>query len=314
MCDLQAENIYDVYDKDTGNHLFIATETGNTCCTRCCCSPNQSLVITMKAAPDGANWDNQDVKLQGFNDTDQGTETVMMMERDGCTCGFPFCGCSRWLGCCIWNDCCKQDIYVHAGEVASLIGNDDNEHPASNPDRTVEDKASDQCLGWITQPAFGGWCTPTLNIMERGAGETPNFSGFAKLEGPCFFGGVCAICFEAPFKLSTMEDHQIDEHIETGDMASLIKKTPKTMTGALQAAFTDSDVFEMEFKKEITAKQKALLLATLFSADYMLFERDGELCKRNDKGGCTTVWCNWYCCGVICPCSTTVNPKKEGQG
>ena len=140
--------------------------------------------------------------------------------------------------------------------------------------RTEADICGPSALGWITQPTCGGWFTPTFNVFER---ENDAWSPFAKMEGQCCFGGVASLCCENKLQVSKMTEESINSGIKVGDMAVLKKKRPKSLEGAAAMAFTDqADVFTLEFENpdQLTAKQKALLVATVFTSDYMLF---GEL-------------------------------------
>ena len=118
----EAANIYDVYDKESGQLLFVALESGNHCIDRVCCAPDHSLVLSMKTAPADASPWSQLEEARLINSGPKGLDTAMMLERDGCVFNNGLC-CVKGKPClplCVCGDGCKQTSYVHAGEVEGL--------------------------------------------------------------------------------------------------------------------------------------------------------------------------------------------------
>lgn len=310
LCCYEAPNIYDVYDRETGKWLFICSEMGNTCCTRYCCAPHQSLVLDVKLGPPGGHWDNKDVSFQNTALKDQPAEggpTVMKIERDGCVCPKCCCAGRPCIGgfVCCSSGCCKQDAYVHAGD-ADIMG--DENHWAIN--RTMEQKTGQMCIGWITQPFCGGWCTPTMNILEKMSPDG-ELEPAIKVEGPACFGGVFSLCCENKLLVSQMKLEELNSSIKSGDIGHIIKRKPSSLDGAAAMAFTDQgDIFTLDFEMDISPAKKALVLATVFTADYMLYEKDGDCCKSDGQGGCITTLFNCYCCGAVCPCQIHCRPNN----
>merc|ERR1711865_461605 len=103
--------------------------------------------------------------------------------------------------------------------------------------------------------------TPTINIMDRAAGQG-EFSALAKVEGPCYFGGCSELCCDSQWNVSRMTPETWDQKINLGDMAIITKKKPDSMSSALREMATDSDTFTMEFKPEaqLAPQQKATMI------------------------------------------------------
>jgi hypothetical protein len=89
--------------------------------------------------------------------------------------------------------------------------------------------------------------------------------------------------------------------VDVGNIATITKLKPKSLTGAIREMLTDSDMFQFEVHDpSVTPQQRATLLGTLLLADYMFFERDIDQCGYD--GGCYINLCNCYCCGALYPC------------
>jgi len=265
----ERSNIYDVYDGQSGAHLFFAKERSGTC-ARFCCAPNHALVVEFKVAA------GMDPMFKMVVDIDT-LPTVLTMEREGCW-GKPL------LGCCALTAGCKDGMYLHAGSVG-----------LANPGDVK--LASAQCVSFATQPLLAGGFTPTLNVMERaGPGWTP----LAKVEGPCCFGGCLELCRSSKFTVSSLRAGQLESKLEVGDVATIIKQKPRSLEGALREMVTDADIYTLAFNPAVplAPQQKATLLGALILADYMYFEHNAPMCDGN---GCSL--CNLHCAGCLCPCS-----------
>lgn len=292
----ERSNIYDVFDAASGAHLFYAKERSD-CGPRICCSPQHALFVEFKLATGVHPMAAMDV------DIDQ-LPTVMTMEREGCSCTPAFC--KPGLGCCALMNVCKDGMFLHAGPLHS--GPDDPLKPGQT--RT----AGPRCVGYATQPKYGGGWSPTINVMERGRGENA-WNSLAKLEGPTVFGGCIELCRSSPFTVSAMGPHQLEVPIKAkvgdkGNIALLVKRKPTDMAGALREMVTDADVYSLDINPQagLAPQQKATMLASLLLADYMYFEKDTAMCDGN---GCNL--CVVHCCGCLCPCSVGGGGGRPGQ-
>ena len=80
-------------------------------------------------------------------------------------------------------------------------------------------------------------------------------------------------------------------------------------------ALTDSDCYTIEFNPgvNLAPQQKALMLASLMQIDFMFFEQDNGICKRDgDKIKFTCFEC--YCMGCLCPCNVTCGGNNNNNG
>jgi hypothetical protein len=170
-------------------------------------------------------------------------------------------------------------------------------------------------LGQSVQPKGGGNFKPVMQIMDRGSSGQAEM--FAATRGPCLFGGCSEFCVDSRFGISAarpgMEVAQLHS-LPFGDFASITKVKPNSFTGALREAFTDSDIYEVQFNSNaITVQQKANILGSMVHLDYMFFERDNDMlaCPGGDTLEITFFNCFVY--GCICPCKCTLS-KGEGGG
>ena len=83
------------------------------------------------------------------------------------------------------------------------------------------------------------------------------------LEGP----HECCIC-------SCGED--IEFKVYAADGATEIGKISKQWAGFFNEAFTDYDIFGINFPKDLEVTKKALLLGATFLIDYNFFEKSGD--------------------------------------
>ena len=156
-------NVYDIYDDDTSNHIMVAMERSEDC-PRCCCAPMHSLAVEFKnvSASGGAMASANYATLSGL-------PTAMTMERPGCLAEKP------GLCCCVLSPACADGMVLHAGGI-----------DGAKPGTLMMN--GPRVMGYAEVPApFGGYFTPTLNIMDRGGGEG-DYRPIAKVEGPCCFG------------------------------------------------------------------------------------------------------------------------------
>lgn len=220
---IEISNSYDVFDAANGVHLFTIIENSEDC-ERCCCAPHHSLFLEWKGV-----YGQGDLSKAPRAQI-QGLQTVMYAEREGC--------CSKWgLGCCVCDQACAQEMFVHAGGM----------QPGA-PVGSI--KWSGQGLmGYLTQPVpWGGGFTPTINIMDRASAADTSVRPIAKVEGPCIFGGCTENCCDSEWLVSTASQAQWNQVVKTGDMARITKKKPNSLGAVVREAFTDSDTFTLEFK------------------------------------------------------------------
>lgn len=162
-------------------------------------------------------------------------------------------------------------------------------------------------LGETVQPKGGGGFKPVLEIMDRGdeAGTTnPSTKVFAAMTGPRCFGGCSEFCFSSNFGIAKVQDEEIlgNIHDQPSDYASIEKIRPKNFQQAMREAFTDADLYSVDFKESgVSARKKALVLSSMVLTDYMFFDRDNDMC-RSDGNTTTITFFNCFCYGCICPC------------
>jgi hypothetical protein len=158
-------------------------------------------------------------------------------------------------------DFCRDGMHIYAGPVEDEVDKERGRPYNLNPDKL---------LGSVIQPTYGGCCIPTLHLRGKGAADTDE--PYAKVEGPCFFGGWSEMCCDFRFFTSFM-----NSKTKEGDVAVIIKKKPVSLTGAFVELFTDSDVYGIHFNQsaQLTAEQKIHVMTAQLLADYMFF--DGNL-------------------------------------
>ena len=311
---------YAVFDKASGEPLFVAEqlEEGSgwfAGIEQICCAPYHSYVLAVKVVPPkpAASQTANDVarqrgglllggRIPGVMWRDgEHTATAMMIERDG-----RWCSCSKgkpWMGCCICDDRCKNEAFIHAGAVDGLT---------TATGRTPEQKRGPTCIGSVTQPIGGGGFTPTVYVMEReGTAEAP----FAKTEGSCLIGGLRSVLLPSTLKVWSHGSATTDK------LASASVKRSEAGSGLCDglsySAFARGTTVDLDFQSHLTPKQKALLIASLLSADGTLFERLSSLfscrvnmCDPRNRSRCTINCCSLYFYGCLLPCKVTITARQ----
>lgn len=279
----EASNVYDITDSVTGEHLFAAVERSDDM-TRLCCAPMHTFTVEFK---NGKGEDLSSVRslkqLRTF-------PSVMTMEREGCL--------KKPLLCCIiCSPACADGFTLHSGQFEGDAGAVKLTGPA--------------VIGYGEVPSpMGGTFTPTLNVMDRGAGN--QFRPVAKIEGPTFFGGCMEMCLDSNFPISKIDQLQVGKspQVMTGDLGIITKRAPKTFGDAIKEAFTDSDLFQLEVGPELSPQQKALVIASMLMTDYMFFERDNGMVNcRGTKIQITCCLC--YCMGCVLPCTLNIETRQH---
>ena len=132
---------------------------------------------------------------------------------------------------------------------------------------------------------------------------------WASVVGPTLFGGCSENCCNVPFGVKRVnKDGSVS--VDVGNIATITKLKPKSLTGAIREMLTDSDMFQFEIHDpSVTPQQRASLLGVLLLADYMFFERNLDQCGYND--GFFINLCNCYFCGALFPCQLKL-PKNGG--
>jgi len=165
-------------------------------------------------------------------------------------------------------------------------------------------------IGETRQPITGGKFKPILQIMERDdTNPEPSNVTFAATQGPCCFGGMTELCCSSKFGASKAKhDMGVDEIKQLEfDYASITKVKPASFTEALREAFTDTDLYVVDFNDDdVTPQQKANFLGSMVMVDYMFFSRDNDMCKYQYPNLIFTFF-NCFCYGCICPCQAIIN-------
>ena len=287
----EQRNTYDIFDKATGTHLFVAQEQSADC-ERCWCKPYQSLRIEFYLVN---SQERQWVKggMPQYN-----LPVVMTADREGC------CGAKPCLWCFACTDSCQDSMVVHAGK--------QDEATRGNFAFT------EQTFGFIDQPTCGGFCKPTFNVhyKTQSASSIDAFSPLATMVGPCCFGGWTQFCFESEFNFygaAAEKTHAISGG--TPKLAKLTKKKPAGWSACAKELFTDADVYTVDYAPNVglTPQQKANMMASIILTDFHLFEEDNGICKFEHNAVKCTLW-ECYCCGCLIPCNIVLTQGQNGGG
>lgn len=223
---------------------------------RCCCAPGHSLFAKFYLADESGG---------------RTGPPVLTMEREGCDCCFTG-PCPKPCLCCFTcKPGCADKSSFYAGDVVG------------RPGETEGARERTMLLGESVQPITGGGFKPVMQVMDRGDGPNNEVTTtmFAAARGPCFFGGCSECCCDTKFGVSLAtpgSDLKAIHQLPFGDFASINKIKPKGLGQAARELFSDADIWEVHFhNKNVTAQQKANILATMIHLDYMFFERDNDV-------------------------------------
>jgi hypothetical protein len=144
-----------------------------------------------------------------------------------------------------------------------------------------------------------------MQLMDRADPNETNGRSefFAATRGPCLSGGCSKLCCDAEFGQADASDQDFGNvskmhKLNFGDFATITKLKPKTMAQGAREMFTDSDLFDIQFKNpSMTPQQKANVLAQMVHLDYMFFERDSDMCYTDKSGNCHIVFFNCFIYG-----------------
>jgi hypothetical protein len=300
---VKQENTYSVYAGHTSDNEkeILRIDEVSDDWNRCCCQPYHPLKMEVRQyipMPNANTTDSSDAahlsddfkrdfsSFSGANrqrlvdDLYKNQPVLMTMLRDDgqrCCCKMP----CKMLSSFVCFGCCQDGMHVYAGALE-----DDTEIGRPNQPNVAK------LIGSVQQPVFGGCCTPTLHLRDV---ESPE--PFAKVEGPCFFGGWSEMCFNFQFFVSRFASDK-----KSGDLGLITKKKPSSMAGGFVEVMSDADVYGVTFNEhaELTPAQKITMLTSQILADYMWFEGNTEKCKRTESG--TTCYCCFFSCiGALCP-------------
>ncbi len=209
--------------------------------------------------------------------------TIVRNDGQRCCCKCPFKLLNSFV-CC---GCCQDGAKVYAGSVDDNP-NGEKGRPFNLPEQRL--------MGSVTQPIFGGWCIPYVDIRGQlmSENETPEF----KMEGPCCFGGWSECCCNFKFFVSRFSSNS-----KAGDVALIIKQKPQSIAGAMSELMSNADNYVIQFNPDakLTGSQKATVLATQVLADYMFFEGNTEKCSSDQSGVTCYLW-YCLCIGLLVPC------------
>lgn len=181
----------------------------------------------------------------------------------------------------MFGPCCQQQVAVYAGKSSG----------------------KEQLLGKAIQPICGGCFSPAINMNNQ------SDNTFAKIKGPtCCFGGCTALCCDQTFKLSNVEETDLD-------LGKITKCKPRSLKGMVAELSGDADVFTMSFPLRMSVEEKATALGALLLLDYMFFETGKPwecigCCPCQEGFYFTCTCCYMYCCGAVLPFKCCFGAKK----
>jgi hypothetical protein len=320
---VKQENTYSIYAglSQDSQAEFLRVDEVSDDWNRCCCAPYHPLklevrpFVPMPGATNTSDWSHikQDM-VSSWNTMNANNKAVAMKEiyqqypplftiirHDGQRCCFPYRSPCRWLSTFVCFQCCQDGADIYAGSLE-----DDPKGEAGRPFNL--ESARDRLIGSVTQPIFGGYCSPEVHLKTADAAEP-----FGKLNGPCFFGGWSECCCNFEFPLTTFGNKDTK-----GDLGVVTKKKPASLAGAVRELMSEADVYNIEFKNNVhgsgptnmSAAQKATVLASQLLVDYMIFEGNTEKCSEDDNA-----WycycCYFMCLGKLCPVYICIPKNKQ---
>jgi len=306
------ENTYSVFAGLTmdSEAEFLRIDEVSDDWSRCCCKPYHSVKLEVRAvipvpgsgqhsdyqhfSNDTANsWGSltKNDRVKAITDAYKKSPVLFTFVRDfgqSC-CWAPSC-CKKCLSTFVCMEWCQDRMMVFAGPL------EDDPKELGTPFYLPMDRV----LGNIEQPSnMCGYCHPYLDLKDRKDG-----TNFAKMDGPCIFGGWSECCCDFRFAVS-----QPSSDKGAGDIAVITKKKPQSLTGAFAELVTNADNYVISFNSDtMTASQKVTILAAQVFTDYMIFDGNTEKCESKEEG----IYCYfWYCmlAGALCPCYILI-PKQ----
>jgi len=315
---VKQENTYSVYAglSRTDAYEFLRVDEVSDDWNRCCCPPNHPFKLEVRQyipAPGtvaNSDWDHLygdlgndwgrftgPEKQKALRDFYKNQPVLFTIERDdGMRCSWccPKYPC-KCLNVCICCDCCADGVHVYSGAVKEREGAELGRRHPSNQYGPL--------IGSAKQPFLGGGCKPTIDLRNGPDGGGP----FARIRGPCIFGGWSELCCDFKFFVSRFGSPD-----NTGDVALIMKRKPSSMAMIVTDLMSDADNYTIEFdpSNPLTPGDKATILAAQVLADYMYFDGNTEKCKY-DSDGITCYF--WYCSilGCLTPCCIHIPNNKS---
>jgi len=295
-------NTYSVF-AGIGNNAeaeFLRLDEVSEDWNRCCCSPYHPVTLEARQYIPGPgdygsadamhigsdlarDWDrfSRQERAVAMRDLYKQTPVLFSMVRDDgqrC-CRFP----CKWLSTFVCCACCQDGMHIYSG------GFDDE--PEEDAGRHLN-LPKDKLLGSAIQPQFGGWCIPRLDLRTEGSNDTDE--PYAKIEGPCVFGGWSEMCCSFKFYTSLFGSPS-----KTGDVALITKKKPVSASGALQQLVTEADNYIIDFSGDsnsnLSGPQKLTILTSQILLDYMLFDGNTQKCRFANEG----IYCYLCYCSIV---------------
>mmetsp|Transcript_32767 Transcript_32767/g.55245 ORF Transcript_32767/g.55245 Transcript_32767/m.55245 type:complete len:392 (+) Transcript_32767:47-1222(+) len=312
---VKQENTYSVYAGRTRDAQaeFLRVDEVSDDWNRCCCSPYHPLRLEVRQyIPIPGDQTNSDMShLSDDFRSDWGRLTgndranalrnlyssqpplLSLVRDDGQRCCFK-CPC-KWLDTFVCFSCCMDGMHIYSGAVE-----DEPEKEKGRPWNLPADKQ----LGSVIQPMYGGCCIPVLHLRDAGAAD--DSEPYAKVEGPCIFGGWSEMCCTFNFYTS-----RFNSKSKAADLATIAKLKPQSMAGALTELASNSDFYSIDFKEDagLTVQQKIQVLTAQLFADYMWFDGNTEKCEDRPEA----VYCYCFYCSIIgklIPCYIAI-PKNN---
>ncbi len=201
--------------------------------------------------------------------------TILRNDGQRCCCKCP-CKLLNTFVCCGF---CQDGARVFAGPLT-----DEKEVGRPNQPNLA------QLIGEAIQPNFGGWYLPTIHLKDAAASMNPGAQPYAKVQGPCLFGGWLEMCCNFKFEVSSFNGPN-----RVGDLATITKRKPTNLSSGFRELVTEADVYTIQYNQaaQLSASQKITILASQILADYMWFDGNTEKCKSDDNGiTCYFCYCN----------------------
>ena len=208
---VKQENTYSIYaGLDRNNQAeFLRVDEISDDWNRCCCAPYHPVKLEVRPyipVPGDNSGSDYSHMTQDFHQSFASMSltakynalkqvyfanppVMTMIRHDGerCCCKVP-CKYLSTFVCCA---CCQDGMDVYAGGFAEEEGKE-----RGGPFMDQADPS--RLIGTAIQPNYGGWCWPTIHLTA--ANQEP----YAKIEGPCCFGGWSEMCcsFNVPVCLT----------------------------------------------------------------------------------------------------------------
>lgn len=115
---------------------------------------------------------------------------------------------------------------------------------------------------------------------------------------------IAGMCCDHTFRI---KDHDGNE------IGKIVKQKPSSFQEVATELASDSDVFAIEFNKDLDVNKKATLFGALYLIDYMFFENEGEANVDVVNQKVSYKLCDLYCCGCTCPCKISCGGKDSGD-